>query len=72
MTRTCTCGEPVRWLEMWACQGCGALCCPRCAYQPEGTIYCAQCVNRAPVWAPALAILAVAGPEVLVGQRSIR
>jgi hypothetical protein len=72
MTRMCTCGKLVRWTEAWACQGCGAPCCPSCAYQPEGTIYCSQCADRAPVWAPAFAILTVVSPETGCGQRWIR
>ncbi len=44
---TCSCGRRVRWMDVWACQGCGGLCCPECAYRPEATIYCQACANRA-------------------------
>lgn len=47
--QTCACGGRLAsWLEEWSCQVCGATCCPRCAFTPEGTTFCRRCAGSAP------------------------
>ena len=46
MPRKCGCGFELKSImEEWGCLHCGGLCCPTCAYAPEGTAYCADCAQ---------------------------
>jgi hypothetical protein len=46
MARMCGCGQQMRSvMEEWGCLHCGGICCPDCAYTPEGTAYCAECAQ---------------------------
>ena len=46
MAQMCGCGLELRSiLEEWGCLDCGGLCCPTCAYTPEGNTYCSDCAH---------------------------
>jgi len=46
MARMCGCGlELNSIMDEWGCLECGRLCCPTCAYTPEGTAYCPGCAE---------------------------
>ncbi len=47
MVGHCRCGSEVRFaFEQLGCIGCGASCCPGCAYQLESTHYCGRCAEN--------------------------
>ncbi|MGH7364500.1 MAG: hypothetical protein ACREKA_12195, partial [Candidatus Methylomirabilales bacterium] len=47
MRGRCQCGGAIAFAhEDLGCLQCGEACCPRCAFRPEGHVFCPACASR--------------------------
>lgn len=47
MRGRCQCGGAIAFPhEDLGCLQCGETCCPRCAFRPEGHVFCSACTGR--------------------------